>query len=91
MASLPWDSAYARSHAGGPNGIPLDVQLAAMVVDALHALLYRDADPKKRGDQPTPVLGALMGHEAPATKGRSRRTPQELYAALQEQATQQPD
>lgn len=82
--SLPWESAYVRSIAGGPNRVPLEAQLAAMSVDAHRMWIWGRSDPKKRGPAPQPVLAALMGAEFDG--GRTRRTPAELYAALQKQA-----
>lgn len=57
-----------------------------MTADALNAWLYGNADPKTRGEPPTPVLGSLMGIKA-KTPNRSRRSPAETYAALQAQCT----
>ena len=86
LSSLPTDSAFTRSVIGGDRLIPLDLQLAAMSVDALHLWLWANSDTKKRGAMPTPLLNGLMGIESPTEPGRTRMAPDVLLARLKAQA-----
>lgn len=56
LVSLPPESAFVRAQSG-ETGLPLDTQLLAMAVDALHLWLWANSDEKRRGKQPEPVLG----------------------------------
>lgn len=69
LVSLPPDSAYVRSVAGGEAHMTIDTQLLGLVVDALRMWLWGNADPKKRGSAPAPVLGYPTASEAPVDMG----------------------
>ena len=88
LNGLPWDSAYARAITGGDNAVSTDTQLLAMAVDALHAWLWGNADPKTRGDAPGSITARLLGITEQPRIGRSSLTPAEMAARLKAQAEQ---